>query len=602
MNLFITPLDDERRWYRFHHLFGDLLRHRLQQTQPERLVELHRRAAAWYAQSGRTDEAIHHAGAARDWENAVQLIEQAIAAAWSRGEIRTLINWLERLPDEHLRSRPRLSLYYSRALLLGGKMEAAEQRLQEAEQKLRAGLNENPEVEAKTLLGTICAFRTTVAAVTGETARAMALSREALRLLPPEESDVRGHALCSMGVAHYYSGDMTGAARACTEAAHLAQTVGNFYLAVVATTYHAHALICQGQLRQAKQTYQKALQLGTPLGQSDQPRMPAASVACAGMGNLLYEWNDLEEAERYLVEALALGQRVAFGSAIWSAYHALARVKQARGDREGAQAMIEQARRFAQANTIPLPMSVMAAEQARTRLKVGDLVFAENWALTYQSTGVVPPDYLPEVENIILARIRLAQNQPEAALAILDRLRPAAESGGRHGRVIEILPLQALARHACGESQLAIDTLQTALALAEPEGYVRTFVDKGEPMRLLIADCVRRISGLRNKEHTASLRAYVNRLLTAFLKSAIRTNTSPIRIPPSAFQNLIEPLSERELEVLRLLAEGLSNQEIARKLYLSVGTVKVHLKHIYGKLAVSSRMQAVARARELKLL
>ena len=224
-NMFTIALDQERGWYRYHHLFRDVLRHELQRTLPEVVRDLHRRAAVWYIDAGQTEDAIRHACAAHKWEQALDLIETIISTTWNRGEIRKVITWLEKLPDEYLDRRIHLTLYYSRALMLGGQMEVADRRLRESEKMLRARLDEYSSPEDRLHLGTICTFRTTIAAVASEMDSALALGSEALRILPPEHKDIRAHAINSLGATHYYLGNMAEASRACVEAGNLAQQV-----------------------------------------------------------------------------------------------------------------------------------------------------------------------------------------------------------------------------------------------------------------------------------------------------------------------------------------------------------------------------------------
>lgn len=593
-HLFTIPLDHEGHRYRYHHLFRDVLLHRLQQGQPDMVLELHRRAANWYTGAGQTDEAIRHACAAQAWEQAIELIESAISTAWNRGEIRKIINWLGKLPASDLDSHPTLSLYYSRALLLGGQMNAAEQRLLESEKVLRARLTDPPAMEDRLLLGTICAFRTTIAAVKGETAAAQGLGHEALSLLPPDHLDIRAHALNSLGVSYYYSGDMSEAAQTCSEARRLAKRVGNLYLAMAAALYQSNALICKGKLRQAGQVLEQALDLSKTPSLPVPSWIPAASVVCSSYGSLLYEWNRLEEAEQYLTEAIELGQRLAFGSALWSAYHTLGRIKLARGDQKGAESMMEQAQMYRLTYTVPLPVGLMDAEQAQASLALGQWEPAERWATELQSDRSPSPGFVREVEDMILARLYLLQDQPEAALTLLNRLRPGAETGERKGHLILILALTAVAQHARGDTQLAADTLYTALAIAEPEGYLRTFIDAGQPMAHLLYQTLE--SGI--------LPHYVSRLLMLFPRDHEIKQPTPQADPINyrlTNEPLIEPLSARELEVLQWMASGASNEEIAQGLIIATATAKKHVSNIIRKFGVDNRTQAVARGRSLGL-
>ena len=474
-------------------------------------------------------------------------------------------------------------------------MDAAEQRLLESEKVLRERLTDEPKAQDRLLLGTICAFRTTIAAVTGETTAAQALGNEALRLLPPDQLDIRAHALTSLGVSYYYSGDMDRATQACSESVRLAQRVGNLYLAMAAASYQAHTLECRGQIRQAMQILEQALGLSKTPGLPVQSLIPAASAICASYRSLLYEWNQLDESEKYLTLAIELGQRLAFGSALWYAYHMLGRIKLAQGDQKRAEAMIEQTQMYQLTYTVPLPKRLMDAEHARASLALGQREFVERWATSLPSDRTDTPGFIQEVEDMALARFYLLQNRPEAALTLLDRLRLSAESGGRIGHLIPALALTAVAQHAQGDTQAALDTLQTALTIAEPEGYLRTFVDEGPSMAALLYQALAQ----------DILPEYVRRLLAIFpAEDALPHSTRGQVAAPSAASAempLIERLSEREVEVLQLMASGASNQEIAESLVIAITTAKKHVSNIIRKLGADNRTQAAAKGRNLGL-
>lgn len=594
-HLFTIPLDQEQRWYRYHHLFRDVLYHQLTRTEPDFLPELHRRAAGWFVRAGSTDDAIRHACAAQEWDQAIELIEPAISHAWNRGEVRKIITWLGPLPDDRLAAHPHLSLYYSRALLLGGKMDAAEQRLQASEKVLRARPATELDTQERVLLGTICAFRTTIAAVSGETARALSLGQEALELLPLEEKDVRAHVTNSLGVNYYYLGAMEDAERACSAARELAEDAGNLYLAAVAASYHARALMCQGQLKQAEGILQQSLESTDSEGLPIHSRIPADSVVYSTLADLLYEWNRLEEAGHYVTEALELGQRLAFGSALWSAYDTLARIRVAQDDPRGASMVLENLHRYRLSNTVPLPTRLMDAEQAYANLVLGKLEAVKRWEAAIKKNEPRAFDFIQEVEDITRARFYLHQGQPDLTLQLLNSIRAATETSGRKGHLIEILVLAALAHQAVGQDQEATETFSRALEIAEPQGYVRTFIDVGRPM-----------AGLLYKALAQDIMPdYVRQLLALFPVNETTSSSAPERsetsLDASTERELIEPLSERELEVLQLMAGGASNQEIAETLVIALTTAKKHVSNIIRKLGVDNRMQAVAKGRNLGL-
>jgi LuxR family maltose regulon positive regulatory protein len=363
---------------------------------------------------------------------------------------------------------------------------------------------------------------------------------------------------------------------------------------MAAALYQSNALICQGQLRHAGRVLEQALDLSKTPSLSAPSWIPAASAVCSSYGSLLYEWNRLEEAEEYLIAAVELGQRLAFGSALWSAYHTLGRIKLAHGDQKSAENMIEQAQMFRLTHTVPLPARLMDAEQARASLVLGQWELAERWAMQLQADRLPSPGLVGEIEDMTLARLYLLQGQPEAALNLLNRLRTGAESGERRGHLIRILALTAVAQHARGETRLATGTLQSALTMAEPEGYVRSFIDMGQPLAHLLYQTLEQ----------GILPDYVSRLLALF--PGVHEIKHPAPKPDllgskPANEPLIEPLSERELEVLQWIARGASNEDIARGLVIATATAKKHVSNIIRKLGVDNRTQAVARGRSLGL-
>jgi LuxR family maltose regulon positive regulatory protein len=388
---------------------------------------------------------------------------------------------------------------------------------------------------------------------------------------------------------------MAEAERNFAEAKEMAQQAGNVYSAVAAAAYQAKALASQGRLHDAGQVLEHALNLSNPAAQPSQPRVTAAGLACAILGNLLYEWNRLEEAEQYLTEAIEMGQQLTHGSALWSAYHTLARIKLIHGDGKAAEALVEEVQRYRMSYTVLLPARLMNAEQAHADLTLGRLGDAERWANNYRSEQAGSARFVHEIEALIRARFYLLQSQPQLARALLEQLRPKAESSDRKGHLIEILALTALSQQAQGELPLAVETLRGTLEIAEPEGYLRTFVDMGRPMTALL---YRALSEEVMPE-------YVGRLLAAFpaddgIIDSTQKNDEPLDVV-SPQEHLIAPLSERELEVLQLLAGGASNQDIAEALTIAVTTAKKHVSNIIRKLGVDNRTHAVAKGRYLGL-
>jgi len=582
-NLFIVPLDDERSWYRYHRLFADLLRTRLQETLPGQVLELHRRAAMWCEQNGLSSEAVHHALATKDFYLAADVIERATLkiSTWSSTDVATLVGWLRALPDDIVRARPWLRLFNCRALFVSGQPESAEHILQELEK----WLHDNPTApDAEKVLGLVGADRAGHAVVRGDVRQAMEFARRALAHLPEDDATARVRATATLGMACFRAGDVSEARRAFSQAIDATLAMDMPFAAVPLMCNLAAAQIVQGQLRQAFKTCERAMEVGTIDGE----RMYLTGFVGLVLGQILYEQNDLEAAERYLLDGLELLRRGGAAASLGNMHAVLALVKQAQGDGDGALAAIQEAVESAQRGNIPRLSILASAYQARIWLAQGKLDSAAIWAREYRQIGET--EYLGGLEDLTLARLLLAEDPPAEALALLEEMLPPAEAAGRMGPVIEILALRALALEAVGAMSGALNALGRGLELSEPEGYLRPFVDAGEPMARL----------LRHAASQGIVPGYASQLLAAFGVSEFgRAEELPL---PIHIQPLIEPLTDRELEVLRLLAEGLSNSEIARRLFISLPTVKSHTRSIYGKLAVHSRREAVTQARTLGIL
>jgi ATP/maltotriose-dependent transcriptional regulator MalT len=596
-NLFTIPLDDERQWYRYHHLFAEVLRHRLRQLDPTRLADLHRRASEWYERNGFADDAVRHALTSEDFERAARLLEQyAGAIFWTRGEIGTFLAWLDALPDERVRAHPRLGLVYAWSLLMTGKLGTVEPRLEEVEHTLLSPTDSSllDELEIKSMRGQIAAIRSRVARLHNDLPRAIELSRVALDDLPQENGALRSVITLNLGIAHWQSGDLTAATRVLTQASTIGESAGS---ALVALGILGDLQAEQGHLHQAAETYQQALDRAAEDGKLQSPMV---SWAWVGMGDLSREWNDLDAAERQTRQGIELAKQWGNADGLAWAWLHLGRLNDARGDAAGAQAALGEAEQFVRRYEVaPWTAAKVAGERGKRWIREGNLAEAARWT---RERGLSVEDefaYLREPEYLTFARLLIAQGEREHAASFLERLLRSAEHSGLTGRVIEILVLQALG-WSREQTEPALTALERALSLAEPEGYLRVFVDEGKPMQSLIADCRLKIAGSPDKS-AKQLLAFVDRLILAFPRADV------VMLPKFEIENqksaiLPEPLSARELEILSLLAAGLSNREIAQKLFLSTGTVKVHLKHIYGKLGVGSRTQAAARARELSLL
>ncbi len=603
-NLFLVPLDDRRRWYRYHQLFADVLHARLLDEQPDDVPDLHRRASAWYEQNDEPSEAIRHALAAQDFERAADLVELAIPAMRRSRQEAAVLGWLELLPDEVVRVRPVLSVGFAGALLAGGEYEAVEARLRDAERWLdgatgiRLG-SQAPaaemvvvdDAEFRRLPAEIELYRAAQALVRGDGPGTVRHARRALELSPADEHLGRASAAALMGLAFWASGDLEAGYSGYAEcmaglrrAGHIADTFGcAIALADIRRT--------QGRLGEARRTYEQALQRASQPGGSV---LRGTADMYVGMSEIHRERDDVPAATQQLLRSQELGEHTGLPQNRYRWRAAMARVREAEGDLGGALDLLNEAERLYAGDFFPNVRPVPAL-RARVRVAQGELGEALGWVRERGLSVTDDLSYLREFEHITLARVLLARYTAERAersiqeaTRLVERLLRAAEEGQRTGSVIEILVLQALARQAQGDVPAALASLQRALTLAEPEGYVRIFVDEGPPMASLLSAFMKQ--GAAAKQGIAP--SYVRRLLAAVNKTE---DSTPVT------QGLIEPLSERELDVLRLLGTDLGGPEIARELVVSLNTVRTHTKNIYAKLGVNNRRAAVRRARELDL-
>ena len=590
-NLFLVPMDNERHWYRYHHLFANVLRNRLQREQADEVPELHDRASRWYEDSGLIAEAISHALQAKDFERTAYLVEQAARSMVARGEVTTLLAWLEALPGELIRSRPQLCLAHSWVLFVLGKLDEAELCLLDVEAGCEAASSSHKRAELEAILGEVHAMRAFIAHFREDTPRAIELCHRALERLPGDNLYLRGLITMTLGLVYRLSGDITAANWALSEAETISQKTGHAYTVVISLAGLAQLRVLQGHLGKAAGLYEQARQFVIERMGQRGLQLPIASVFYIGFGELMRERNELEAATSHLLEDIELGKQLGLPMILAGGYVSQARVRLAQGDADGASVMLQQAEELALRSKTPRFTAPVAGCRVRLWLSSGsrNLAAAAGWRQEYSMDDEL--SYRREVEHIGVARVLIALGQSEEAVGWLARLREAAEAGERTGSVIEILSLQALAYQAQGDRTEAIAALERALSLAEPEGYVRTFVDEGAPMAAL----------LRRAASRSVAPAYVSKLLDA-LDAEADPKPMPADSTSPVAQRLEEPLSERELEVLRLVASGLSNREVAQELVLATGTVKKHINNIFTKLNVRSRTQAAAQVRELGLL
>ncbi len=598
-NLFLVPLDDRRRWYRYHHLFADVLQARLLDEQPGQVPDLHRRASVWYEQNGEPSVAIGHALAAEDFERAADLVELAISVMSKTRQEARVRGWLEAIPDEVVRVRPVLIVAFAWVLLSVGEFEGVEGRLRDAEGWLDAttGTGEGSpappaemvvanEEEYRRLPATIELYRAAQALARSEPLGAIRHARWALDLAPEDDHRGRASAAGMSGLALWGSGDLEAALPAWAECAAGLRRAGHIADIFGCAIAMADIRLAQGRLGEAMRTYEQALQRAPEQGG---PVLRGTADMYVGMSEVDRERDNLHAATRHLLTSQELGEHTGLPQNQYRWRVAMARIRQAEGDLAGALELLNEAERLYMGDMFPNVRPVPALK-ARVWIAQGSLGEALGWA---HEQGLSVDDdlsYLREFEHITLARMLLARYEGERAerslheaTRLLERLLLAAEEGGRTGRVIEILVLRALAHQRLGDIPAALACLERAMTLAEPEGYVRVFIDEGPPIASLLQAAA--------KQGTA--RNYVRRLLAAVSETE---HDSPIK------QALIEPLSERELDVLRLLGTDLDGPDIARELTVSLNTVRTHTKHIYAKLAVTNRRAAVRRAQELDLL
>jgi LuxR family maltose regulon positive regulatory protein len=663
-NFFVVPLDDQRQWYRYHHLFADVLRAHLAAEQPDQLLALHRRASEWYEHHGAAADAVHHALAAKDFERAADLIERAVPAMSISRQEATVLSWLKALPDELIHLRPVLSVHFAWALLTSGELEGVEARLRDAErwleregrrqsaegsrqkavrrrQKSEVGsqkavrsrqeaegsrhaeraeagsqksegsghaqraIDGRPELakqaqadasatrmvvvdeeEFRRLPGSIAVFRAAQAQARGEVAETVKYARRALDLIPEDDHLWRGSAASLLGLASWASGDLAAAHQSYAEGLARLQKAGHPSDALGCAIALADIRIAQGRLHDAQRTYEQALPLAVRPGA---PVLRGTPDIYVGLSGICREQNDLNAAMQHLLTSQALGESAGLPQYRYRWRVAMARIRQAQGDLTGALDLLDEAERLYVSDFLPNVRPV-AALKTRVWIAQGRLGDAFGWL---REQGLSVDDdlgYLREFEHLTLARALLAEyslgrtdRSIHGARALLERLLQAAEAGGRTGSVIEILVLQALAHQAQSDLPAALVPLKRALTLAEPEGYARIFVDEGPPLAALLTEAAKQ----------PSAPSYIHQLLMAFGRADSR---------PPAKQTLIEPLTRRELELLRLLATSLTGPEIAGQLMVSLNTMRTHTRNVYTKLEVTDRRAAVRRAEELGLL
>lgn len=589
-HFFVVALDDKRQWYRYHRLFADFLHHRLKLKYPDHLKELHQRASLWFERNGFQAEAISHALAAQDNERAAELV-QGIAELliWRRAEHNTLLGWLTALPDSIMQVYPRLYLYHAWVLHLTNQMSAAQQRIRDAENALNHAVGSPDPLMA----GMLAAVHSTLTGLHQQFPETLTSSRQALALLPEEAVSWRCMAAINLGVTCAYMGEIHEAAEVLSYAMELSQEIGSSF-AMLSAFWHLSSLqTAQLTLRAAEKTCQQLEHAADIPGFQ---RFPISGYVALLLGEINMERNDAGAAERYLLESAEQINPESFPLALLRAYVALSRLKILQGDTEGAEYYWQLAEQLERMSKLQGRATLLSIARARRWLEQGNLDAVEGWAAENQLGLDDEFSYHREAHYLMLARLYTAKgNMIDKALYLLERMVKRAEDSQRHGSLIRALILQAVAFHACDDSQKAAGSLARALAIAEPEQPLRVFADEGHPIALLLE----KVLDMQRKGQLALpiSTEYVAQLLTAMGKNA--PSPTPKRRTEG---HLADMLSPRELEVLRLLADGLESNEIAERLFIAVDTARTHIKNIYSKLDVHSRWEAIKRAEAYSLL
>ncbi|HEX8094407.1 LuxR C-terminal-related transcriptional regulator [Jatrophihabitans sp.] len=611
-NLFVVPLDDSRRWYRYHHLFADLLRTHLVDSQADEVAELHRRASRWYEENAQPPQAVRHALAAGDVERAAELMELAIPGLRKNRQEATIRGWLDAIPEEVVRRRPVLAIGFVGALMVGNEFDGVESRLRDIERCLEptGAPVATPAAEIVVvdfdefarLPVVIEMYRAALALVRGDAA---ATIRHAERAIDRAAADDVGRASASalLGLALWGGGDLEAAHRAYSACVEGLRRAGHIADVLACSITLADLRITQGRLGDALRTYQEALRLAA--GETG-PVLRGTADMYVGLSQIAFERNDLQAAGQHLQRAQELGEHTWLPQNPYRWRVAMAAIREAAGDPDSALDLLDEAQRVYVGDFSPNVRPVPAV-RARVLAAQGRLSEALAWAREQGLSAADELSYLREFEHITLARVLLAQFRTERSeplarevAQLLERLLQAAEAGERAGNVIEILVLQALTCQARGDGAAALAALERALRMAEPEGYVRMFVGAGPAMAPLLRTIL--------KQRTES--SYARRLLDACSPASgsqaggdVGGSQTGAGIPAApAPQGLVEPLSERELDVLRLLGSDLDGPDIARELSVSLNTLRTHTKNIYAKLGVNNRRAAVRQAAELNLL
>ena len=610
-NLFVVALDNKRQWYRYHHLFSEFLIARAQESLGESgLADLHRRASNWYRESALTDEAIRHSLAAQDFDTAAEMIEKSSGELYSRGALSALKSWLESLPDATRRARPRSSIYYAWTLLLTSDgtgtndtaFSQAEDYLRSAENQIKESTDDSYGED----LGMIYAVRTSMSSwhpvrksafcAQKDLSNIIRCGQQSLSRLRPENLVWRCVVNIGLGLAYRYIGSIKDATASFAEASRQGSSGGNLAGTIFAHCNWAQLLIQQGQLHKAEHVYREGLRVAAARNGG---LLPITGQLYIGLGRLFYEWNNLDEAARSIAEGIKRTE--AGGSLEPDALLKLARIRILQRDAPAASELIEQVTDMTNSpDTKTTALTQARIEHAMLMLAENNIPEASKWAATFGPSLLVDPDPWIEHEYIALGRVMNTQGDQDKVIPALEILRKDAAASGRVGSQIEICTVLASSYQNSGDTDAARARLIEALERAEPSRYTRLFVDQGQAILTLLNEIHQTIK--KNHSYASVSREYIERLLTT-ARGQFDPATN-IRSATGSAANfaLVEPLSDRELEILSLISTGHSNQEIADKSFVALSTVKWHINNIYGKLQVTSRTQAIVRSQQLGLV
>ena len=601
-NLFLIPLDEERRWWRYHHLFADLLRVNLQQLYPDRVPELNRAAASWFEQHELTDEAIRHASAAGDTTWAAQLIAAHLEEQIRRrAEVATVVSWLAALPPDVIHDRPMLALGQAKVMLMAGRLDEVEPLLMEAERAFHDAADEpyQASIDRKDSLlanvpAAIAIARADLARVRGQADRERMFAQAAIAQLTDQDELLAVVTRYHVAFADWIAGRLAPAERALDNLFAERAASQRRDLALRAAFDLGGVQQAQGRLSAAQRTYEQGLKVAASIGSP-----PTVGMVHVGLAEVCYERDELSAAAEHATVGIQRCRRLAYALALVAGFVTLARIRQAQGDADGALAAVDEAERAMPQALVDLryPLPVL---RARLALAAGNLAEAASWARRCGLAVTDEPVYRHEPEYRMLARVLLAEERPTVALELLERWRRPAVAHGRVAGVLRLGILAARAHESAGDRAAALAALADGLVLAAPESYLRVFLDEGAPVAALLRELT---AGRRLEQLGAGSvpRGFLDRLSDAFNRQG-----TPI-LPPASrgavvAPGMLQPLSNREHEVLRLLAAGRPNKAIAKELFITVDTVKRHVSHVFDKIGVNNRTQAVARARELGLL